>query len=80
MEKHDLLHEFPDYQEKIHQLKMHDPHFKNLFDEYDALEHEIRRLNTGVELGSDAFIHSQKAKLLHVKDLIFAQLVSSDVV
>jgi uncharacterized protein YdcH (DUF465 family) len=78
MEKHDLLHEFPDYQDKIHELKMHDQHFKNLFDEYDELEHEIRRLNTGVELGSDAVIHAKKAKLLHIKDALFAKLASFD--
>lgn len=78
MEKHDLLHEFPDYQEKIHELKMHNQHFKNLFDEYDELEHEIRRLNAGVELGSDALIHAKKAKLLHIKDAIFAKLASCD--
>lgn len=80
MEKHDLLHEFPDYQDKIHELKMNDHHFRNLFDEYDELEHEIRRLNTGVETGSDALIHAKKAKLLHIKDTIFAKLVSCDTV
>jgi uncharacterized protein YdcH (DUF465 family) len=28
MERHDLLHEFPEYHDKIHQLK-DDSHFKN---------------------------------------------------
>ncbi|MBA4135475.1 MAG: GTP-binding protein, partial [Flavobacterium sp.] len=32
MEKHDLLHEFPQYQEKIHELKVSDAHFRKLFD------------------------------------------------
>lgn len=76
MEKHDLLHEFPDYQDKIHELKIHDQHFKNLFDEYHELEHEIRRLNSGVESASDAHIHNKKAQLLHLKDAIFAKLTS----
>jgi uncharacterized protein YdcH (DUF465 family) len=37
MERHDLLHEFPEYHDKIHQLK-DDSHFKKLFDEYNELE------------------------------------------
>ena len=77
MEKHDLLHEFPEHQEKIHQLKLENHHFKKLFEDYDELEHEIRRMNTGVEIVSDAVMHTKKAKLLHIKDAIFSILVSS---
>lgn len=77
MEKHDLLHEFPEHQTKIHELKMEDPHFKKLFDEYDEVEHEIRRLNAGVEFASDAIMHAKKAKLLHLKDAIFSILASN---
>ena len=33
MENHDLLHVFPEYQEKIVQLKTEDVHFSELFDE-----------------------------------------------
>jgi len=74
MEKHDLLHEFPEYQNKIHELKLENPHFKKLFEEYDEVEHEIRRLNNGIELASDPIIHAKKAKLLHLKDEIFSIL------
>ena len=77
MEKHDLLHEFPEYQSKIHELKLQDSHFKKLFEEYDEIEHEIRRLNSGVELASDAIMHAKKVKLLHIKDAIFAILASN---
>lgn len=77
MEKHDLLHEFPEHQGKIHQLKLENPHFKRLFDDYDALEHEIRRMNTGIEITSDAILHTKKAKLLFIKDEIFSILASN---
>lgn len=77
MEKHDLLHEFPEHQEKIHQLKLENHHFKKLFDVYDELEHEIRRINTGIETIPDAVIHAMKAKLLYIKDEIFSILVSN---
>lgn len=71
MQKHDLAHEFPEYQEKIHELKMNDNHFKRLFDEYDELTHEIYRINTDVEPVSDDYSHTVKAKMLHLKDKIF---------
>ncbi|MGV3698009.1 YdcH family protein [Flavobacterium sp.] len=77
MEKHDLLHEFPEYQDKIHELKLEDPHFRKLFDEYDEVEHEIRRFNSGAESASDTIIHARKAKLLHIKDAIFSILASN---
>lgn len=77
MDKHDLLHEFPEYQDKIHELKLENSHFKKLFDEYDELEHEIYRMNVGIEITPDAIMHTKKAKLLFLKDEIFSILVSN---
>jgi uncharacterized protein YdcH (DUF465 family) len=37
MEKHhDILHEFPEFKEKITALKTSDAHFRKLFDEYQV--------------------------------------------
>ena len=72
MERHDLLHEFPEHQEKIHQLKIKDAHFSELFDEYHELEHEIHRINSGEEIVIDENTHKQKAKLLFMKDEKFS--------
>lgn len=74
MEKHDLLHEFPQYQEKIHELKVSDAHFRKLFDEYHDIEHQIHRINMGSEVANDNFIHELKAKLLFLKDELYASL------
>lgn len=74
MERHDLLHEFPEYQDKIHQLKVDDDHFRELFDEYHELEHQIHRINMGEEVVTDEFAHELKAKLLFLKDEIYAIL------
>lgn len=74
MERHDLLHEFPEYQEKMHQLKVDDLHFRKLFDEYHELEHRIHNINTGEEVVIDEFAHELKAKLLHLKDGIYQYL------
>ena len=74
MEKHDLLHEFPEYEAKIHELKIENSHFKQLFEAYDELAHEIYKINTDVEPVSDQYSHELKVKLLHLKDEIFAML------
>jgi uncharacterized protein YdcH (DUF465 family) len=74
MEKHDLLHEFPELQDKIHELKISNVHFRKLFDEYHEIEHQIRRINSGSEIANDKFLHELKAKLLFLKDEIYAYL------
>lgn len=74
MERHDLLHEFPEYHDKIHQLKTDDNHFKKLFDEYNELEHQVHRINTDVEVVTDEHAHEIKAKLLFIKDELYSML------
>ena len=48
-EKHDLIHELPEYREKIHELKMSDHHFARLFEEYHEVDHEVHRIEMGSE-------------------------------
>ena len=49
IEKHDLIHEFPEHKQRIHDLKMSDNYFARLFNEYHKLDHEVRRIEEGVE-------------------------------
>jgi uncharacterized protein YdcH (DUF465 family) len=43
MEQHDLHHEFPEYRDQIHALKVSNGHFARLFDEYhDVNRHVVR--------------------------------------
>ncbi|HEY4616925.1 MAG TPA: DUF465 domain-containing protein [Flavobacterium sp.] len=74
MERHDLIHEFPEYEEKIHKLKVEYPYFRKLFDEYHELEHEIHRINSGIEVVTDEHAHELKAKLLFMKDELYSIL------
>jgi len=74
MEKHDLLHEFPEYQDKIHQLKIENNHFKKLFEEYDEIEHQILRINKGIEIMTDEAFKEIKVKMLHLKEEIYTYL------
>jgi len=74
MEKHDLLHEFPEHKDKIHELKISDAYFRKLFDDYHEIEHQIHRINMGSEIANDNFMHELKAKLLFMKDEIYSFL------
>lgn len=75
MEKHSLLNDFPQFQEKIHDLKTSgDAHFKKLAEDYDDLVHHIHRINTDEEVVIDEAAHELKAKMLHLKDTIHSYL------
>lgn len=76
-EKHDLVHEFPEYRERIHELKTGNSHFARLFDEYHEVEHEVRRIEEGVETTSDEYLESLKMKRLGLKDELFGMLQAS---
>jgi uncharacterized protein YdcH (DUF465 family) len=43
-EKHDLRHEFPEYEKEIHHLKMSNAHFLRFFNEYDDVDDELHRI------------------------------------
>ena len=73
-EKHDLIHEFPEYKDKIHQLKTTNEHFAKLFEEYHEIEHEVRRIEEGIETTSDDYLEEQKKKRLYLKDQLFEML------
>ena len=74
IEKHDLVHELPEYRERIHELKMSDHHFARLFEEYHELDHEVHRIEEEVEPTSDDYLEEQKKKRLSLKDQLLAIL------
>ena len=73
-EKHDLVHELPEYRDVIHALKTSNAHFSKLFDEYHEIDHEIHRIETGVETPSDDYIETRKKQRLQLKDELFAMI------
>ncbi len=72
LQKHDLHHEFPEFSEEIHHLKMNNNHFAKLFKEYHELDHEVLRIEQGVENTSDEYLEQLKINRLHLKDSLFA--------
>lgn len=73
-EKHDLVHELPEYRDTIHNLKTTNHHFSKLFDEYHEVDHEIHRIETGVETPSDEYLEERKKLRLNLKDQLFEMI------
>lgn len=69
--KHDLIHEFPEFRERIHALKGSDAHFARLFDTYHKVDHEVHRIETGAEHTADAYLEQRKKERLHLKDQLY---------
>ena len=76
-EKHDLVHEFPEYREAIRNLKSSNLHFARLSDEYDEVDHEVLRIETGIENSSDEYLDERKKIRLHLKDELFRMIRNS---
>lgn len=68
MERHNLAFEFPDKKQEIHELKIGNEHFRKLFDEYDAVEHEIHRIESGAEQTTDEVLNELRIRRVHLKD------------
>lgn len=74
MEKHDLHHEFPEFDAKISEMKVANAHFKKLSDEYDEVNHAVHRIESGAENAADEVLTSFRKRRLHLKDELYAML------
>lgn len=73
-ESHDLLHEFPDLENKIAALRADKPEFARLMDDYDTLDARVRNFE---ELGTpvaDETIEELKKERLLLKDRLYVML------
>jgi uncharacterized protein YdcH (DUF465 family) len=75
-EKHDLVHEFPELRDRIHELKISDHHFAKLFAEYHEVDHEVLRLEQGSEVSSDQYLEERKKVRLSLKDQLYSALIA----
>ncbi|MFT4632976.1 MAG: hypothetical protein ACJAWK_001924 [Candidatus Azotimanducaceae bacterium] len=79
LEKHDLHHEFPEYEEQIRRLKMSDAHFSRFFDEYHDSDHEVHRIEQSAEYTSDEILEQKKMTRLRLKDQLLLMLKKASV-
>ncbi len=75
LKKHDLHHEFPEHFDRIHQLKMDNAHFARLFKEYHEVDHEVLRIEEGVENHADDYVEDLKKKRLLLKDQLYQMII-----
>ncbi|MDV6341525.1 MAG: DUF465 domain-containing protein [Nitrosomonadaceae bacterium] len=76
IDKHDLHHEFPEYYDRIHELKTNNSHFARLFEEYHDLNREILRIEEGVENTTDEYLEELKKKRLLYKDKLYGMIAN----
>ncbi|MCK5359332.1 MAG: YdcH family protein, partial [Gammaproteobacteria bacterium] len=51
-------------------------HFSKLFDSYHEVEHEVRRIEEGVENTSDDYLDGLKKKRLYLKDTLYSMITA----
>ena len=74
VENHSLINEFPELREKIHALKVSDAHFHRLLSNYDAVEHEVQKIEKAGVNTSDDYLEELRKKRLKLKDELYAML------
>ncbi len=74
MEKHNLHQEFPEFDQKITEYKVNNPHFRKLFNEYQHVTGEVYRIETGNEAASEEELHKLKTHRSYLKDELYTLL------
>tara|TARA_B110000503_G_scaffold36278_1_gene59274 strand:+ start:801 stop:1040 length:240 start_codon:yes stop_codon:yes gene_type:complete len=73
---HDLIHELPELKVRIHELKVSDPHFRRLFDEYHELTCDIEKMENEVTPVTSQTEKSAKVRRVHLKDELYRLLTA----
>jgi uncharacterized protein YdcH (DUF465 family) len=76
VEHHDLIHEFPELKSKIHELKVSDQRFRELFEEYHKLTRDIEKMEDEVTPVSTVVEEQAKRRRLQLKDELFRLLTA----
>jgi uncharacterized protein YdcH (DUF465 family) len=77
VEHHDLIHEFPELKDRIHELKTTDTQFRKLFDEYHELTRSVENMENEVTPVSTRTEEEAKVRRLHLKDALYRMLKGS---
>lgn len=71
VDHHPLVKEFPEYRDRIHLLKMDDPEFRKLAEEFEVIDKEICRIEDEIEASSDERLEVLKKKRVFFRDTLF---------
>ncbi len=78
IEHHDLIHEFPELRDRIHDLKVSNNHFRRLFDEYHELTTEIENMENEVTAVASHTESEAKMRRVHLKDELYKMLTADE--
>lgn len=65
---HDLHAEFPEDGEILHRMKLNDAHFQKVSETYQQANHEIHRIEAGIDAASDVRLEDLKKERLALLD------------
>ena len=77
VDHHPLASDFPEHRQTIHELKQSDAHFRRLFDEYEALDRSVIRIEQGLEHLSDLELDKLKMQRVVLKDELYQMLIKA---
>ncbi|WP_367850246.1 YdcH family protein [Rhodoferax sp. WC2427] len=73
---HDLAHEFPQLIGKMRSLKLSSSRFLHLFNDYDAVNNAITKIEQDGGAIADEAMENMKKKRLKIKDDIYQMLIA----
>ena len=76
IEHHDLVHEFPQLRDRIHELKVSDKHFRKLLEEYHELTKSIESMETEANVVATHTEEQAKVRRVHLKDELYKMLTA----
>lgn len=76
IEHHPLSRDFPDLQPRLQALRQSDHHFSRLLEEYNAVDHEVYKAETGEHGISDEHMETLKKQRALLKDKLYALLTA----
>lgn len=71
---HDLGQEFPELKDRVHELKMTNPRFADLYAQYQEVDKEIYRIEQEIETPSDEYTETLKKRRVLLKDQLYELL------
>ncbi|MCB1439286.1 MAG: YdcH family protein [Nitratireductor sp.] len=71
---HELAEEFPEFVEKMSEMKTGNAHFAKLFDEYHEVNRAIHRAETNIEPTDDFNMEEMRKTRMRLKDEIYGML------
>jgi uncharacterized protein YdcH (DUF465 family) len=71
---HELADEFPEFKDKIHDLKMNDAHFAKMADKYHEINRSVHRMETRIEPVTDEVEEQTRRQRMALKDEIASYL------